>query len=365
MLGVRRSMFDVRLFSFGVAMIKLLRLLTAAFILLSLTGCGMGYYMHLAYGQLRLVWDAVPVDEAVQGGPLSPKERERLQLVGMVKKFGEKELGLKSTGSYETIYLKSRRNPLYTVSASPKDRLTRVTWWFPIVGEMPYIGFFDEESANERKSKLLEQDLDVIVSKANAYSTLGWFNDPVTLNLLDSGDVELAQIILHEMTHTTLYVKGQGEFNEGIAMLVGLVGASRFFDQKYGPTHVLSIAAKGAIEEERSFSLFLDSVLKRLEELYGSSLAYEEKLTRREETFSAALKEFSSLKKDHRMQRYGRFGSSGLNNAYLMSLALYHRYFSLFEAVLSREGSVTNMLATLRRVSDEEGNMLSKMRSRL
>jgi predicted aminopeptidase len=339
--------------------------MASAFILLSFTGCGVGYYTHLAYGQLRLVWGAVPVERAIQDGPLSPEERERIHLIGMVKKFGEEELGLKSTGSYETVYLKSRQNPLHTVSASPKDRLARVTWWFPIVGEMPYIGFFDVESANERKAQLVKQDLDVIVSKANAYSTLGWFNDPVTLNLLDAGDVELAQIILHEMTHTTLYVKGQGEFNEGIAMLVGLVGASRFFEQKYGAAHELAVEAKQAIAEERSFSLFLDSVLKRLEELYGSPLDYEEKLSRREATFSAAIEEFSGLRKDLRMQRYGRFGSSGLNNASLMSLALYHRHFSLFEDLLSREGSVRNMLETLRRISSEEGNMLSKMRSRL
>ncbi|PKN65348.1 MAG: hypothetical protein CVU57_10905 [Deltaproteobacteria bacterium HGW-Deltaproteobacteria-15] len=344
---------------------KVFRLFAPAFVLLSLTGCGMGYYMHLAYGQLRLVWGAVPVEEAVKEGPLSSEELEQLQLIGAVKKFGEQELGLKSTGSYETVYLKSRQNPLYTVSASPKDRLARVTWWFPIVGEMPYIGFFDVESANERKEKLLKQDLDVIVSKANAYSTLGWFNDPVTLNLLDAGDVELAQIILHEMTHTTLYVKGQGEFNEGIAMLVGLAGAARFFEQRHGPAHALAIEARQAVEEERGFSSFLDSILKRLEELYGSSLGYEEKLARREATFSAALEEFNILKKDLHVQRYIRFGSSGLNNAYLMSLALYHRHFSLFEAMLSREGSVRNMLATLRHISEEEGNMLSKMRSRL
>jgi len=339
--------------------------MAAAFLLLSLSGCGMGYYMHLAYGQLRLVWGSVPVEEAVQEGPLSAREMERLKLIGKVKKFGEEELGLKSTGSYEKVYLKSRQNPLYTVSASPKDRLARVTWWFPVVGEMPYIGFFDKESAEKRKAKLIEEGLDVIVSKASAYSTLGWFNDPVTLNLLDAGEVELTQIILHEMTHTTLYVKGQGDFNEGVAMLVGLSGAAGFFEKRYGADHDLTIEARQAVEEERGFSLFLDSVLKRLEVLYGSSLSYEEKLARREGTFSAALSEFQVLKKDLPILRYARFGSSGLNNAYLMSLALYHRYFSLFEETLSHEGSVKSMLATLERISKEEGNMLSKMRSRL
>lgn len=343
---------------------RVFRLLAAAFILLSLTGCGMGYYMHLAYGQLKLVWGAVPLDEAVREGPLSAEERERLKLVGLIKKFGEDELGLKSTGSYETVYLKSRQNPLHTVSACPKDNLTRVTWWFPFVGAMPYIGFFDIQSANRKKTELLAQDLDVIVSKANAYSTLGWFNDPVTLNLLDAGDVELAEIILHEMTHTTLYVKGQGEFNEGVAMLVGLVGAARFFEQSYGPAHPFTVEAKGAIDEERRFSLFLDSVLLRLEELYASSFSYEEKLSRREAIFSDAREEFKRMKNDLQMQRYARFGSSDINNAYLMALALYHRRFPLFETfLLSNGGSIKEMLIALRRMSAEEGEILSKMES--
>jgi predicted aminopeptidase len=231
---------------------------------------------------------------------------------------------------------------------------------------MPYIGFFDMESANKKKGELLEQDLDVIVSKANAYSTLGWFNDPVTLNLLDAGVVDLTEIILHEMTHTTLYIKGQGEFNEGIAMLVGLVGAAQFFEQMYGPAHPRTVEAKAAIEEERKFSLFLDSVLLRLEELYGSSCSYGEKISLREGIFSAALEEFKAIQGGLPMHRYARFGSSGINNAYLMALALYHRRFPLFQAfLLSRKGSIKEMMIALQRMSSEEESMFSRMQSRL
>lgn len=326
----------------------------------------MGYYTHLAFGQLKLILGSVPVEEAVKESSLSQEEKERLLLVAGIKEFGEKQLGLKKTGSYETVYLKSRQNPLYTISASHKDRLSRVTWRFPIVGDMPYLAFFDMKSADRKKAELLKQDLDVMVSKADAYSTLGWFNDPVTLNLLDEDSVGLAETILHEMTHTTIYLKDQGDFNEGFAMLVGMVGAARFFEQRFGPTHPYTAAARQAIENERSFSVFLDFVMKRLEALYDSSLSYEEKLSRREMVFSRAVGEFKGLRRGEQTGRYSHFGPSGVNNAYLMSLALYHRRFPLFEAfLLSQKGSVKETLTTLQSMADAEGTMLDKMQSAL
>ena len=118
-----------------------------------------------------------------------------------------------------------------------------VTWWFPVVGNMPYLGFFDLEKARAEKEKWVQKDLDVIIGRADAYSTLGWFQDPVTRNLLQGSQVDLAETILHEMTHTTLYVKGQGAFNEGLAVLVGKVGTHRFMEKTYGPSHPLTIQA--------------------------------------------------------------------------------------------------------------------------
>lgn len=337
-------------------------LLTAALLafMSAASGC---YYMHLAAGQARLIFGSVPVEEAVREGGLSSTERDRLELIARVKEFGEDALGLKSTGSYRKVYLKSRQSPIHTISASPKDRLSRVSWRFPIVGEMPYIGFFDEEKARKEKARLESRDLDVVISKASAYSTLGWFDDPVTLNLLDEGPVELASTILHEMTHTTLFVKGQGEFNEGVAMLVGLVGAARFFHQTCGPSHPLTREALSALEDERTFSSFLDRLMGELEALYGSPLSYEEKLSAREGLFSKAKEEFKGIRETMKPGRYARFGSSDLNNAYLMILGLYHRHFLLFETFLqSREGSIPQALAALKQMASEEGDMLGKMK---
>jgi len=166
-------------------MIRIFCILTLLILLLSTSACRLSYIFHAAAGQFRLLNESIPVDEALEADSLTLEEKNRLRLVARVKAFGEKELGLSKTENYETVYLSSARNPIYTVSASPKDRLSRITWWFPVVGRMPYLGFFDMEKAKAEKEKLEKKDLDVILSAAEAYSTLGWFQDPVTLNILE------------------------------------------------------------------------------------------------------------------------------------------------------------------------------------
>jgi predicted aminopeptidase len=342
-------------------------LLCAALAIITVfSGCRAGYVMHAAVGEIRLLSNAVPVQQVLADGSLNPSQKERVLLVSQIKEFGEKELGLKKTSSYETIYMGSAQSPIYTVAAAPKDKLTLKTWWFPVVGRVPYLGFFDLAEAQDEKQKLLQDDLDVIIGRAEAFSTLGWFSDPLTLNLIDGSEVDLAEIILHEMTHTTLYVKGQGEFNEGLAQIVGKWGAFLFFEKTRGPSHPQTIEAMASIEDERLFSSFLASVLDDLQRLYASTLPLEEKLREREKVFMRCRESFEDLKSHLKSQRFVHFGQAPLNNAYLMAVSLYHRNFPLFEAVLKRDGySVRDMLLFFRGLSEQEGNLLEMTRKRL
>ena len=330
------------------------------------SGCRLTYVLHAAAGQFRLLHGSIPVEEALKDNSLGLGQKEHLRLVARIKDFGEKELGLKKTRNYETVYLKSPQAPIYTVSASPKDCLTRITWWFPIVGDMPYLGFFDLEKAKSEKAKLIKKDLDVTMGMADAYSTLGWFRDPVTMNLVEGSTVDLVEIILHEMTHTTLYIKGQGEFNEGLAVLVGKVGAFLFLDTTYGPTHPTTIEAQKSIEDEHIFCSFLNSLLEKLESLYDSPISYQEKLEQRQGIFAAFLEDFGRLRSRLQTDRFTSFGSVGLNNAYLMSVGLYHRNFHLFEFVLKRKGnSIRETLAFFHDLSREDGDMIERVRELL
>jgi len=325
-------------------------------------GCRLGYVLQAANGQYALLSESVPLEEGLKSASLSPVEKQHLRLVPEVKAFGEEALGLKETQNYQSVYLSSAHPPVYTLSASPKDRLSRVTWWFPIVGDMPYLGFFELEKAKREKAKLVKKDYDVIIGRADAYSTLGWFKDPVTLNLLQGSTLELVQTILHEMAHTTLYVKDQPEFSEGLAVLVGQMGALAFFEEKYGSRHPLAQEARKSIQDERIFSTFLGSVLERLEILYASPLDYQEKLRARETVFSESQKEFQHIAGRFQTDRFLAFGSRELNNAYLMAIGLYHRHFNLFEAVLRENGGdLGKTILFFKDLSKGSGDLLEQM----
>jgi predicted aminopeptidase len=331
-------------------------------IIISAPGCRLGYILHAAVGQARILYGAVPMEEGLKNPSLDPAHKDRLRLVAPIKSFGETVLGLKETENYQTVYLKSRKAPVYLISACPRDSLNRKTWWFPVVGRMPYLGFFDLESAGAEKERLLEKDLDVYLTRAEAYSTLGWFRDPVTMNLVEGSVPDLVETILHEMTHTTLYVKGQGEFNEGLAMLVGKMGARLFLETTYGPDHPFTREARESIGDERIFSAFMDTLLRRLERLYNGPASYGEKLAQREEVFSGALSAFGRLKPGLRTDRYRGFGTGPLNNAYLAIIGLYHRHFGPFEALLRENGnSIPNTISYLQALAREGGDMLEKM----
>lgn len=323
----------------------------------------MAYLFQAAAGEYELLSGSIPVAEGLKDEALSEEQKTHLRLVGPVKEFGEKDLGLKKTENYKTVYLKSRQNPAYIVSAAPKDRLSLKTWWFPIVGNMPYLGFFDLDKAKAEREKLVKEDLDVSLGIAGAFSTLGWFKDPVTLSLIDDSTLELVETILHEMTHTTIYVKGQGAFNEGFANLVGLMGARQFLDAYYGPSHHATIEAQKAIEDERLFSSFISGLIGDLERLYDSPLSYREKIEQRERVFTRALESFERIKGNFKTNRFTYFGKTGLNNAYLMSIGLYHRYFHLFEAVYNQQRqSVKETLIYFQTLAEEKGNIIEKMK---
>ena len=336
---------------------------TIFFLSIATSGCNLSYVLQAAKGQYRLLHESVPVTEALDNPDLPAEQKERLRLVAAIKEFGEKKLGLKTTGNYETVFLSSDLPPIYTISASPKDKLELVTWWFPVVGDMPYLGFFEIGKAEEEIIKLMLQGLDTTMGEGYAYSTLGWFEDPVTLNILEGTTVELVEVILHEMTHTTLYLNGQGEFNEGLANMVGKIGAALFLEKHFGPSHIFTKEAHNILDDERIFSSFINSLFDKLNQLYNSPMSYDVKIKEREKIFTVSIQDFSQLKSQFRTDRYSYFGYNEMNNAYLMSIGLYHKHFTLFEKFLTlNENSISKMLRSLKEMGTDGGDVLEKIK---
>lgn len=327
------------------------------------SGCSLSYLMHAAAGQFHIQGRALPVEQALRDGDLRDEEKEKILLVLRVKAFGESELGLRSTDNYETVYLGEEPDPVYTVTAAHRTRLELVTWWFPIVGRMPYLGYFDLEKARDKKRRLENRGLDVVIWAAEAYSTLGWFQDPVHRNLLNKDTVEIAETILHEMTHVTLYAKGQPAFNETLATLVGMIGALSFLEQEFGPESPEARKARSMLHDERLFSAFIDDLASRLIELYNGSFGEEETLSRRERIYAEEVSRFQHTLDRMETDRFSGFGLHGMNNAYLISVALYHRHFNLFESVLHTQGgSIPRTLEVFRKLSRQEGDLIERTR---
>ncbi len=298
------------------------------------SGCSTPYLLHLALGQLRSLGRSIPADEALRGPLLTLEEKEALRLVGRVKAFGEDRLGLVRTESYQAVDAAVSRAPIYTISAAPKTELERVTWWFPVVGRMPYLGFFDLERAMAKKRELEREGLDVVIWAAGAYSTLGWFKDPIPRNLLKREDFQLVDTVLHEMTHATIYVKSRPEFNETLANLVGKHGTVAFMEEVSGRDSPEARAARAALRDQKRFSGFIDELVVKLRRLYSGPLTREEKLIRREVVFSEAAAAFRSPQTSMETGTYSGFAAEGLNNASLLGLALYHRRFNLLDSVV-------------------------------
>ncbi len=341
---------------FGAALLVCLMLLGS--------GCRLSYLFHVAKGQIQLLNGAMPISEALNSQSFTPAQRKNLVLVAQIKAFGEQALGLRKTTNYETVYPHSDQNPIYIVSASAKDHFSQKTWWFPIVGNMPYLGFFDLEKAKNERKLLLGEDLDVFVGKAGAYSTLGWFQDPVPMNLIEGSTLQLVETLFHEMTHATLYVNGQGAFNEGLAVLVGKVGAFQFFEKFFGLDHPFTLQARNALADERLFSRFLNALMLELERLYELDMDYGEKLVQREQVFTGYRNRFQVLKAELKTPQFVHFGEAPLNNAYLLTVALYHRHFELFEAALKKEnGSIREMMLFFEKFSQKDGDFIERLRN--
>lgn len=337
------------------ALVRKIYVICLVIFLISGTGCSAGYIFHAASGQFSLLAGSVKIEEALKSDSLDDEKKSKLRLVSEIKKFGEDRLGLKKTNCYRDVYLRSERPPIYVISACPKDSLKIKTWWFPIVGKMPYLGFFTMDRAFKKKGKLSGQGMDVNIGVADAYSTLGWFDDPVTLNLLNDSRVNLAEIILHEMTHTTLYIKGRGAFNEGLANLIGKAGAVEFFRMKYGSNHPYTVEACNILADELMFSGFINSLIQALKKVYDSDLSYEKKLEEREKTFSFYLKKHNKLLNEYRTGRFKNFGKNRLNNAYILSVELYTRDFPEFYRMLEqRSNSIAGLLNDL---GDKNGRL--------
>jgi predicted aminopeptidase len=273
----------------------------ALFLLLPvLSGC---YILTQGYGQLRMLLDSRRIDDLLADPSVPDKVKLKLQLVREIKDFGEHELGLARSVNYESFYDTGGRPITYIVSACRKDRFEPHLWWFPIVGDVPYKGFFNPEDARAEALALDAQGLDVSVGTAAAYSTLGYFPDPVLSTMLDYPDEQLTALLLHELTHGTIYLPGGTDFNEGLASFVGWQGALEFARRKRGLHSVEYDRTVAAFASEERRDTRAREIFQKLDELYRSKKSRAEILVEREKIAGPRINNAAILMQ----RRYGRY----------------------------------------------------------
>lgn len=317
--------------------------LFALLVLFTQTGCFSGASLHYitqaAAGQEKLNGRGIDIKEVVDNGYLDKRTRDLLAAVPGIKSFGEKH-GLRATTNYERYLWIGRPAVMWVVSACHPLRFRPKTWSFPVVGSITYTGWFDHGEADGYAKELAAKGWDVDVRGSHAYSTLGWFNDPILSTMLSGGDDalgDLADVVLHESLHATFYVPGQSTLNESMASFVGDKLAEQYLAEVKGPTSIDKARFVHLRKKSEARGKRMKEAYAELEKLYASKLPKQDKL--------AAKKRITEqLRRDIRLRRR-------ITNATLIQYKTYgsgrEEMAQLYDAC---GGSLPRMLKALERV---------------
>lgn len=299
-----------------------LRLALLALMVGCLSGC---YVARQGVGQLGVIWSSQPVERFL-AGPASEQAKAKVRWIQRAQRYAEQTIGMAPTTNYRAVY-DTGGGPIVTVvTACRQDRFEPLRWWFPIVGHVPYLGFFDAEQARALADRLRRRALDVSIGGAQAYSTLGWFDDPILSTMLDDEDGALAELIIHELTHGELYLPGQGDFNESLATFVGREGACELLHELGREAEYRRTLAR-QLRAEQLDNLALE-LYHQLKPFYDSEP--DDALAGRERIFAAAIDRFEAA--------HGWRPRVPRNNGWVMGRRRYGRT-APFRALFRRVGS--------------------------
>lgn len=326
--------------------IKKKRIIVIAVIMAALYGVSkvklVDYLLMQAAGQIEVLWNARPLDEVLLDEEIDDGIKQNIQLIGEIKAFASAELGLTSHDLYQTIYDQKGEDILWNLSACEPFELKCKEWYFPIVGSVSYKGFFDLNKAKIEEQSLKEKGYDTRIRPVNAWSTLGWFSDPVLSNNLLHDKGRIAELFIHEITHANIFVKDSLTFNENLASFIGEQGAKMFMAKKFGQDSEEYI---DYIQDEKDIQKFIKHCLIGLERLDSLYVAFdpewsvEMKKTAKEKCIRQWVADLDTITFFDGDSFQGRFEDKLPNNAFFMSFERYDSKKIIFEKMLLNEFS--------------------------
>jgi len=345
-----------------LALITVLAVFTSS----TLSGCSPFYVLRAAYEEGKILWRREPIAEFLEKADVNQDTQEKLKLVLAVREYARDVLKMNVGGSYASYSYVDRPDLTFILTAAPRTELKPYTWWFLIVGRVPYKGYFSKADAEDAAADLQSEGYDTNIRPSAAFSTLGWFDDPLLSHLLRYDKVTLAEVVFHELFHNTLYVKGAGDFNESVANFVGGRAAIDFFRDRFGANSAEHQKAIQAWQEELEFSNFIEKLSESLGELYGREIPLEEKLRLREEIFERGKKEWEERIAGRPPHRFRGFAKQPLNNAVMIHYLLYLKNLKLFEAIYdAKEKNLIKAIDAIREAVNEGGEPFERIQSLL
>lgn len=306
-------------------------------------GCSPGYVLRAAYEESRILWSRRPIERVLEQGELDAQSREKLELAVKVREFAARELGLKTGRAYRSIAEVKQGALLFVVSAAERSQLKAYRWWFPIVGTVDYKGFFDRGQAEKEAARLEAAGYDTYLRTSSAFSTLGWFDDPILSSWLRYDPATIAELLIHELLHRTYYRNGQTTFNESMANFVGHRGAIAYFTHCCGADAEVTRRAEAAWSGEQAAGAAFAQAVPRLEALYakrateGTSDASDQKwLAARAEVLDELARELDEVPREARSGR--GLANVKMNNAVVLAHRSYLTDLDRFEAVWRATG---------------------------
>jgi len=330
------------------------RLLAAALGALALAGCGADYYYQGASGQLDLIARAKPLNEVI-GTTTDARLKERLERARAIRTFASRELGLPENGSFTRYTDLGRPFVLWNVFAAPELSLKAREWCFPVAGCVNYRGYFNEAEARAEADGLRAQGYDVHVGGVPAYSTLGWFDDPILSSFIRYPDLELARLVFHELAHQVAYAKDDSTFNESFAVAVEEAGLARWIASRPPEEAARLVADRERGERLRvEFRRIVRNGKAALAAAYATDTDVEAKRRAKRDAFEAMRVAYVEAKgAEPGMAAFDRWfagdGGAGPNNASLVSMGLYSDNVPAFRALLAQEdGDLPRFYARVR-----------------
>ena len=313
----------------------IIRLFLTVVAVWALGSCGtVKFYTQAARGQWEILHKARPIKEVIADGKSTELLKRKLRLVQELRDYAQKELHLPVEEKFSNYTDLGRKHVVWVVFAAPEFDVEAKTWWYPLVGSLKYRGFFSETEAKAEGAKLKAQGLDVYVGGTDAYSTLGWFNDPVLNTFINRDDAELAELVFHELTHSRIFLPGDTDFNEALATAYGQACTRKWLTSKGRLDDLKKYEQDNAKDDE-----IIRLLLHTRDELKTAYASTPEKRVAKDQCFAAMLKSYDGIKRRWTGDsRYDRFFATQMNNARLNTVATYYDLVPGFTRLLAECG---------------------------